>query len=635
MRQDCNTSCSLRRLTWLSSQALILLLPALCHADPVNVTVDDTSSLIVYTPASSWHASSVPCSSCLAPSPDIAYQGTWHDGTHIIPTVDQDDLPTSGQSAGQDNAGEDDDDGANENGDGNGDKHKGEDADDEARKKKRWHAYVSGGHTALRRQAPDSDPTNNPFFTPHFDSDDAGFVDHPVSAEFNFTGSAIFVYALVPLAAVHANSTPTFMNLTFFLDSHPSGIYQHTGTPSGSGFLPSQLVFSKRDLTNEAHSLSIQVGPDSVLLLDYIVYTQGMSNGAGTSMNGTHSSASSTPGAQETGSGTGSRAPSGGPGTASFSMSQAKSRNNIATFAGAVGGSVGLLAVLALSLAISIYRRRMRAARRDRQLRTQNRSHSDFDSESFHTDASEDSPPMQGPAPFVPRYFPGTVVPAPPPPYSPPSEQTTALLAAASPVSSPLWAPPRLPAHGEDISYADQPPPTPPPLPEDGLDDYFAPPSFQVAISSPIPAILAGYSPVPTSSPPVSSTPVPRLSNGPESRGVYATVPPTSRSRANSDAQSQRSDWSDRPPSFASQAPPLIPLPPQEQERQSLHGSQGVAGSQSIPQTPSTPQVQNQGQAQVQGQVQGQGGVQEQMQEQRTSDGDRHSVRSVRSARSR
>ncbi len=273
-----------------------------------------------------------------------------------------------------------------------------------------------------------------------------------------------------------------------------------------------------------------------------------------------------------------------------MSASQTKTRN-VATFAGAVGGSVGLLAILSLSLAISIYRRRLRSARRDRQYRrSQNRSY-DFDGESFHTDASEDSPPMQGPVPFVPRYFPGTVVPAPPPPYSPPNDATLALLSSTSPVP---WAPPRLPAPGEDTSYADRPPPTPPPMPEDGVDDYFAPPSFPAAISSPIPAILAGYSAVATSSSaPVSTSPVPLHTNGSGSRGVYATGPPPSRSRANSDAQSQRSGYSDRPPSFASQAPPLIPLPQQN--------------------------VDTQGDGEVEGSPQ------------RTSDADRSSVRSARS----
>ena len=226
--------------------------------------------------------------------------------------------------------------------------------------------------------------------------------------------------------------------------------------------------------------------------------------------------------------------------------------HNIATFAGAVGGSVGLLAVLALSLAISIYRRRMRARRRDRRYRrSQNRSNPDFDGESFHTDGSDDGPPMQGPAPFVPRYFPGTVVPAPPPPYSPPADQTTALLSSMS----PPWGTSGLPGPSEDTSYADRPPPSPPPIPEEGVDDYFAPPSFPQAISSPIPAIVAGYSPVAPG--PTSTSPVPRHTNGSSSRGVYATGP---RPRSDSDAQSQRSDYSDRPPSFASQDPAFAHL---------------------------------------------------------------------------
>ncbi|RPD60915.1 hypothetical protein L227DRAFT_86978 [Lentinus tigrinus ALCF2SS1-6] len=527
------------RPTWMllliSPPILPFLLPfTVTLADPVNITVDDTSSSLVYSPASSWHASTVPCSTCLAPNTSIAFKGTWHDGTHIIPTVDSDDVPegsavrSKGHGKGKDN---DDDDSGSGSDDEDGDE--------------------SSSITAT--------PTSNPFFVPNFDSDDPEFKDQLVSAQFNFTGSAVYVYALIPLGAAKANSTPTFMNLTFTVDSHPAGTYQHTGTASAAGFLPSQ-VFGQTGLTEAPHSLTMQVGPDSVLLLDYIVYTQGSLADAGDGSNSTSvSSSSSAPESQKTSSGTGSSAPSVGPGTTKLSTSQSKTRN-IATFAGAVGGSVGLLAVLALSLAISIYRRRLRAERRDRRYRrSQNRSDPEFDSESFHTDGSEDSPPMQGPAPFVPRYFPGTVVPAPPPPYSPP-DATIALLSSTSPVP---WAP-RTPAPGEDTSYADQPHPTPPPLPEDGMDDYFAPPSFPAAISSPIPAILAGYSPVPTTSTPVSMSPVPLHPNGSGSRGVYATDQHPPRSRANSDAQSQRSGYSDRPPSFASQAPPLIPFPQQD-----------------------------------------------------------------------
>ncbi|TBU52584.1 hypothetical protein BD310DRAFT_831897 [Dichomitus squalens] len=543
------------RPTWISllvvPPVLPFLLPfALTRADSVNVTLDDASSSIVYSPASAWHESSVPCSTCLAPSPSIAFQGTWHDGTHIIPTEDTDDSPNNANNVVQptptpsnapggdgdvgdgkkgdtdDGKDGDDVDAKDKDGGGDSDKGKGKKGADDGKRRRR---HDSAGSHLLRRQNAANDASSNPFFTPNFDSDDAGFVDNPVSAQLNFTGSAIYVYALIPLGLAQGNSTPTFMNLTFLLDSHPAGTYQHTGTASASGFLPSQPIFGQTGLAEAPHNLTIQIGPDSVLLLDYIVYTkEELGDGTDTTSAAAFSTSSSAPGVQETGS-------------------------------GAVGGSVGLLAVLALSLAISIYRRRVRARRRDRRLRRA-RNHSDpnFDGESFHTDASEDSPPMQGPTPFIPRYFPGTVIPTRPPPYSPSADVTTALLSS----TTPAWSPVQSPSPGEDRSYADRPPPTPPPLSDEDVDDFFAPPSFAAAISSPIPAILAGYSPVPTSVP-VSTSPVPRHTNGSGSRGVYATDPPPTRSRASSDAGSLHSGYSDRPPSFASQAPPLIPLPAQ------------------------------------------------------------------------
>ncbi|KAI0632760.1 hypothetical protein C8Q77DRAFT_1058582 [Trametes polyzona] len=550
-------------LLWSPALPLVLFCrPALSYAKTANITVDDASELIVYTPSSSWHASSDPCSTCIRVNPDVAFGGTWHQGLRPIgsssPPPGLLSENRSGSNKGQDNAGKE--------GHGHG--------ANEEYEEDEYYARAS----AAVMEDPSSLRESDRFFTPNFERADVETVDQPVSARFNFTGSAIYVYALVSQGVDPAVTAQASTNLTFLLDSHPIDTYQHSGAASASGTLHSQLVFAQDDLPKGPHSLTIEIGPGSVLLLDYVVYTGGNISGGRHSSNEAITSASTAPGARD---------PAPKP-----------KSNNIATFAGAVGGSVGLLAVLALSLAISIYRRRVRAARRDRHLRQA--QNVDFDGESFHTDASEDGPPMHGPAPFIPRYFPGTVVPAPPPPYSPPSEQTAALLAAASPISSPLWAPPRLPLPGEDTSYADRLPPTPPPLPEDGLDDYFAPPSFPQAISSPIPAMLAGYAPVATtSSAPVtlSASPVPRHANGPESRGVYATVPPTSRSRRNSDAWSQRSDWSDRPPSFASQAPPLIPLPPPQQQQP--HEGQVV--------------------------------VERQQEQQRTSDEDRNSVRSARS----
>ena len=201
--------------------------------------------------------------------------------------------------------------------------------------------------------------------------------------------------------------------------------------------------------------------------------------------------------------------------------------HNVATFAGAVGGSVGLLSVLALSLAFSIYRRRLKARRRDRAYRHSRDGEAPSVS-SFHTEASEDGPPMQGPAPFVPRYFPGTIINTAPPPYSPPAppsnDVTSHLLSPDAPVPSVPWSSRRsggTNGESDSASYAERPPPTPPLNPLAGAaeveDNYFAPPpSFQIAIASPIPAILAGLSgppisesPGPTVQPPTPSPPSP------------------------------------------------------------------------------------------------------------------------------
>ena len=139
-----------------------------------------------------------------------------------------------------------------------------------------------------------------------------------------------------------------------------------------------------------------------------------------------------------------------------FIISQKK--HNVRTFAGAVGGSVGVLAAVSTCLAISICRRRRRSARqhpRDREPQS--------DARSFHTDASEDPPEMQGPAPFTPRYFPGTT-PLSPPPYT----GSTGLPILSSHLTSSAAAPEAV----HDTEPLDVPPP------------------FSIAVSSPVPPVL-------------------------------------------------------------------------------------------------------------------------------------------------
>lgn len=132
------------------------------------------------------------------------------------------------------------------------------------------------------------------------------------------------------------------------------------------------------------------------------------------------------------------------------------SKHNVATFAGAVGGGVGVLALFSFGLALSICIRRRKSVRRDRQ-----------DHESLHTNASDDSPAMSGPAPFVPRYFPDTIIPTDPPTYNTAlatSNINSTLLARLTPAA--LMATPTE-EDEEDRSYADVPPAMPPPPVED------------------------------------------------------------------------------------------------------------------------------------------------------------------------
>lgn len=129
-----------------------------------------------------------------------------------------------------------------------------------------------------------------------------------------------------------------------------------------------------------------------------------------------------------------------------------------------------------MGLAFSIIRRRRRSARRERLER---------DRDSLHTNGSEDTPHMIGPQPFVPRFFPGTILPVDPPPYVD-SVSSAHSSSAAHDHDDQLQGPytPRI-MHPRDTSYADIPPSTPPP-PDDNIM-LAPPPPFGVAIATLLP----------------------------------------------------------------------------------------------------------------------------------------------------
>lgn len=105
------------------------------------------------------------------------------------------------------------------------------------------------------------------------------------------------------------------MNLTFKLDSQPDGQYTHTGTEpppsdaasSSSAYQPDAAVYSRSGLPEGFHSLRIDVGPDSVFLLDYIIYSQddGFANGGNDTQNDVSSTLSGASPTQSSGAGSG------------------------------------------------------------------------------------------------------------------------------------------------------------------------------------------------------------------------------------------------------------------------------------------------------------------------------------------
>lgn len=78
---------------------------------------------------------------------------------------------------------------------------------------------------------------------------------------------------------------PTTVNLTFTLDDQTFDPYHHTGDSSKSGFLPNVNVFFADGLANAPHTVRVDIGPNSVFLFDYLVYTQVRSTGDAESSN--------------------------------------------------------------------------------------------------------------------------------------------------------------------------------------------------------------------------------------------------------------------------------------------------------------------------------------------------------------
>ncbi|KAF9484812.1 hypothetical protein BDN70DRAFT_890666 [Pholiota conissans] len=371
-----------------------------------NVTVQDTDSAIDYQPPESWLPSTSLCSTCLNPGTSTSF----HEAIHPpAGGPDADDLPTTSSTShnasptsGSPSLTSDSDSGS--------------------------HKSSSGKNSKRAVVRP---------VIPRLDPDDAGFVDPTVSMAFNFTGTAVYLFATQPPNVTNANETSSNMNLTFFVDNAMSKSIL-SNSPS-SNYLSGQLVFSKTDLAEGPHELLVQVGQNSTFIFESLIYTTEVQANSSTS-------------------------PQSSPSPSVDPMKEKK--HDVATFGAAVGGSVGVLALFSLGLALSIIRRRHLAALRERR-----------DHESLYTNASDDSPRMYGPAPFVPRYFPDTVIPTEPPTYMAAlatNANNSTLLASLSPEA--FGSTPR--------SYADIPPSIPPP-PLDETLMIPPPPPFPIAMTTP------------------------------------------------------------------------------------------------------------------------------------------------------
>ncbi|KAF8178973.1 hypothetical protein K438DRAFT_1938534 [Mycena galopus ATCC 62051] len=438
---------------------LTLLSLALWSANgsQVNVTVDDFDPSIVYTPTTSWNSSQVVCSACENPPMSFALQQTYHKGFHVVVLDTDDDMsqsssgtspPPSASPAGNTSpslpstatskpsstsppgsaisappipsppSSEDDDGKPDDDND-----------DDDKTGKKR--------------------PNKRNIRVSRLDSDDPGFKDTPVSAQYNFTGTAVYVFCIQPLGMSVPPASPSLMNVTFSLDSVPEVPFVHQGSPSESGFSYQVNVFAKQGLSDGPHELKLNLAPNSVFILDYLLITQNVGD---------------NPSGSETSSGPAQSLPAQSIPIQSQlsapSSTSGETKSGRASFAGAVAGSLGVLGILCFGTAFSLYRRRRLAARRERLERGN----------------APPLAPMSGPATFVPRYFPGTVIPSNPPPYAPSDASSSRSHASQIASSEPLLA-----MHPEQM-YEDTvlaPP----------LDD--APPSFGVALTAPAVTLLS------------------------------------------------------------------------------------------------------------------------------------------------
>ncbi|KAJ7056680.1 FAD dependent oxidoreductase-domain-containing protein [Mycena amicta] len=453
----------------VAAPVLLLLWPLSGQAQ-VNVTFDDTDPAISYFgPEGAWNASTVVCAACDNPPVSLAQRSTYHKGAYVLPPPQS---PGDGEGGG--NGG-----GPHKPGDSSSSSSIGGDILQFASTKLSTPVVATSVPTSPPSgpKGPPAVPTTSTPSSPtgsndggggkgksggkgpgpasgsgSHGSDDSGSrsiaedapairqdtsekPSSPVSAQFYFNGTGVYVFCIQPLGI---SAPTTLVNTTFFVDGTQLDTFipQDSAAESAtfSGFAPNIIAFAHTGLDDGPHMLTLYLAPNSVFILDAVVVTQNRTETVADTSPVVSSAISSA--------------------TSNPSSSSKKDR---ASFGGVVGGILGVLGTLGFGTAFSIYFRRRRAAARDRRER--------------EASSQLPSPEMRE---FTPRYFPGTIVPVTGltlPPYAPSNSSYSRVESEDRESRERSRGTP-------ERGYADIPPP---------LDDLeMAPPAFGDALASPV-----------------------------------------------------------------------------------------------------------------------------------------------------
>ena len=169
----------------------------------------------------------------------------------------------------------------------------------------------------------------------------------------DFTGSAVYVYNIIA-NALPSESATTLTQVNFFIDNDLVGNYEHVPQNTGPTFEYGVLVYANASIPYGAHNFIMSAqGPNtSLILFDYMMYTQDRPDSTSSSLD---DSSSPTGSISSPGSASSLRASS----TSAAGLSKS-SRPQVGAIVGGVVGAVVGLAVIAL-LVLLYLRARARA----------------------------------------------------------------------------------------------------------------------------------------------------------------------------------------------------------------------------------------------------------------------------------